>query len=92
MKSPAKAALAHRASATRKDLPKQEGKLTTYRQVVNYPLATNASDDVVANVEAETTNFKPREIISRARFSEIELETQYAAVMYTMSHGSRAYA
>lgn len=40
LKEPAKGALAHGVSATKKDIPEQEEKLTTYRQGVTCLLAT----------------------------------------------------
>lgn len=67
MKYPGKAVLAHIVSATREDVPKQEGQLTIYCQVVKYLLATYAADDVIAAVKTEITDFKKQEGISTVR-------------------------
>lgn len=74
MKYPVKAALAHRVSATEKDVPELEEKLTIYCHVVFYPLFTNATDDFGANAEAEITNSKQLKAISTVRYLKLLLE------------------
>lgn len=49
----AKAVLAHRECATESEDPQKGGKLTIFCQVVNYPLATYATQDVIAEAETE---------------------------------------
>lgn len=61
MRDQIKSALAHRVCATKEDDPQKERKLMTYCKVVSYLIATYASDDVMANAEADITNFKQPE-------------------------------
>lgn len=57
MKTPALAALAHSVYATKKDVPEQKGKLTTYHQVASSLLAAYATDEIIAGIEARITKF-----------------------------------
>lgn len=58
MKDPFKAAPTHRlCTSVNEDLHEEE-KQTTYCQVVTYLLATYATDHVIAEAEAEITDFK----------------------------------
>lgn len=58
MKHPGEATLTRRVWATKEDFPQKNGKSTTYCQVVNYLLATYATDDFITEIEADTTNFE----------------------------------
>lgn len=53
----AKEALSDWVTAEKKNY-RQQDKLATYRQVVNYLLETYVTDDVIADAEAEITKFK----------------------------------
>lgn len=57
-KQPAKVAWARRTCARKKDDPQREWKMATYSQVINYLLATYATDYVIAEVGSEITSFK----------------------------------
>lgn len=59
MKALAKATFAYHVCVTENENPRKEGKLTAYCRVVHNRLPTYATDDVIAQTEAETTNFKP---------------------------------
>lgn len=58
MKYPAKAGLAHSICATKEVSSQKKKTLTTYCQLVNYLLSPYATDDVIAEIKGETTNFK----------------------------------
>lgn len=71
MKDQAKASLAHKVCSTEDDDFEQHVKLTTYGDVGNYLLATYATDDVIAQVKAETTNFNWPEETSAVQYLEV---------------------
>lgn len=54
----AKAALANGVRATNEDDPQRKWRLTTYSQVASFRPAPYATDNVIAEAEAEKTNFK----------------------------------
>lgn len=70
MKDRSKAALAHRVRATKEDEFSQEGRPTTYRQVVNYLFATYATDDVIAEAVTDIQSLKQLEGMSAEPHSE----------------------
>lgn len=70
MKDPAKSALVHSVCDTKEDDPQQDGKLTTHCQVVHYLLTTYATDDLIAEAEADINNFKEPKGISAVRYSK----------------------
>lgn len=55
----------------------------TYCQVVSYLLAMHATDDVIADVEAEINKFKQPERMSTVRYSKVIWEnTQRCGRVY----------
>lgn len=68
MKDQGKAALEYRICASNEDDPEQEGRLTTYCQIVIYLLAIYASNNVIAKAEADITNFMETEGMSSVRY------------------------
>lgn len=63
MKDSAKAAVVHRVGAAKERFPELDRKSTTYCQLVKYLLATYATEDLIADIEVEITNFKQPEIV-----------------------------
>lgn len=57
MKYAAQAVLAYRVYATKEDDRQQKRMLTAYCQVIIYLLYDCATDDVMAEIEAEITSF-----------------------------------
>lgn len=73
-KEPARAALAHRMGTSVEGNFYEEGKLTSYCQLVNYVLEAYASSDVIAEAEGDITNYKQPENMSAVRYSQAFLE------------------
>lgn len=55
----------------KEDDPQQNGKFTTYCQVVSYLLSTYSKDDTIVDVEAGISNFKQPQGIFVVRYSEV---------------------
>lgn len=70
LKDPAKAALLHRLGDRDDEAYQMEEKRTTYYHVLNYLLPTYDTDDLIAGVEAEITNFKQPDTVFVVRYSE----------------------
>lgn len=71
MKDPSKEASAHRVSAAKEGDAEQEGKLTTYFQIVNYLLSIYVNDDFSTAYKTEISRFKQQERISEVRSSKL---------------------
>lgn len=71
MKDMANPVLKQRVFAIDEDKPEQKGKLTTYRQVGNYLLASYATDIVSADGKADVRNLKQPGEMSAVRYSEV---------------------
>lgn len=56
MKKQTNAAISHHMSATEDNDFHEEGKLTTYRQIVNYLLETYGTDHVIFESQADMIN------------------------------------
>lgn len=69
IQKPAKLRLVHRVKAGKKNR-EQEGKLTTYWQILNYLLEMYSTDDLTTEGEAHTTNFKKPAGMTAVRYSE----------------------
>lgn len=91
MEDPARAALVHLACATENDDIQNEGNLTAHGQVVNYRLAPSVTDDMIAEAEVETTNFKHTEHMSAVRYSEVLREKNYLLIVSMKKHVSREF-
>lgn len=74
MKDPANADLAHRGSATKEDVREKDRKLATYFQLVNSLLTKYATDNVLADEEAEIIHFRQTETLSVVRYSDVARE------------------
>lgn len=53
---------------------KEDCELPTYFKVASYLLDTNVADEIIAEAEAEVTNFKQPTKIMAGGYSEIRLE------------------
>lgn len=58
-----------------------------YCQVVSFLPASYATDDVIADVETEVTNFKQLKSVSAVRYSEMLSEKALRYVRSSISHG-----
>lgn len=70
VKASAKAAPVQIVCATKKDDSEQQGKLTTYHQVVNYLHSIYAIRNVITEIGAEIPKFKQPEGMSAVHYSE----------------------
>lgn len=80
MEMPAAAALSSRTCLINSGCLRQEGKLTSQSQVINYLLVAYATDDIIAEANLEITSFKEPE-------SQKKLE--YAQTLWTKALRSR---
>lgn len=62
--------------------PQKEVKLTAYCQVLNYLLATHATEEVIGEAEDEIGNYTKPEHMSAVRYSAVLWEKFYVVVMY----------
>lgn len=74
MGSPVKATFAHHSCVKKDDDTRKEGNVSTFSQVESYLLAVNAADNMIAELEPETSNSKQPEHMSTNRYLDVLCE------------------